>query len=129
MQRMWLEPTVTNVSMHMGTSIGRPCTEGYALTGEQTKQMAKQTAPRPVKRPYVQAGGWRAFVNRRTSCAALRRVEVTLTLDGGPLSADDRPVLRTGVVMRREPVIGRATHTRFLCYTHPERLVWDTPLP
>ncbi|WP_334153654.1 formate dehydrogenase accessory sulfurtransferase FdhD [Tepidimonas sp.] len=25
--------------------------------------------------------------------------------------------------------IGRATHTRFLCYTHPERLVWDTPLP
>ncbi|MFN3611399.1 MAG: formate dehydrogenase accessory sulfurtransferase FdhD [Stenotrophomonas sp.] len=23
--------------------------------------------------------------------------------------------------------IGRATHTRFLCYTHPERLVWDTP--
>ncbi|MCS6811380.1 MAG: formate dehydrogenase accessory sulfurtransferase FdhD [Tepidimonas sp.] len=25
--------------------------------------------------------------------------------------------------------IGRATHTRFLCYTHPQRLVWDTPLP
>lgn len=25
--------------------------------------------------------------------------------------------------------IGRATHTRFLCYTHSERLVWDTPLP
>ncbi|TSE25400.1 formate dehydrogenase accessory sulfurtransferase FdhD [Tepidimonas aquatica] len=24
--------------------------------------------------------------------------------------------------------IGRATHTRFLCYTHPHRLVWDTPL-
>lgn len=22
--------------------------------------------------------------------------------------------------------IGRATHRRFLCYTHPERLVWDT---
>lgn len=25
--------------------------------------------------------------------------------------------------------VGRATHTRFLCYTHPHRLVWDTPLP
>ena len=25
--------------------------------------------------------------------------------------------------------IGRATHTRFLCYTHAHRLVWDTPLP
>ncbi|TSE34889.1 Sulfurtransferase FdhD [Tepidimonas charontis] len=25
--------------------------------------------------------------------------------------------------------IGRATHTRFLCYTHPQRLVWDTPPP
>jgi FdhD protein len=25
--------------------------------------------------------------------------------------------------------IGRATHTRFLCYTQPERLVWDTSLP
>ena len=23
--------------------------------------------------------------------------------------------------------IGRATHTRFLCYTHAHRLVWDTP--
>ncbi|WP_425973465.1 formate dehydrogenase accessory sulfurtransferase FdhD [Tepidimonas sp. HKU78] len=25
--------------------------------------------------------------------------------------------------------IGRATHTRFLCYTHAHRLVWDTPPP
>ena len=25
--------------------------------------------------------------------------------------------------------VGRATHQRFLCYTHPERLVWDTSLP
>lgn len=24
--------------------------------------------------------------------------------------------------------VGRATHTRFLCYTHPHRLVWDTSL-
>jgi FdhD protein len=25
--------------------------------------------------------------------------------------------------------VGRATHQRFLCYTHPERLVWDTSPP
>ncbi|TSE30345.1 Sulfurtransferase FdhD [Tepidimonas thermarum] len=82
-----------------------------------------------LQTPAIQRGDDKVFytTGRLTSEMIIKAAQM-----GVPIVVSRSGITQMGLEVAERLglcAIGRATHTRFLCYTHPQRLVWDTSLP